>query len=145
MNFQIINLLVKCGIDYNHKKIRNYKLTDTEYMILSFCFSNPSPIQDDIVKGLKIDKTTLTKALISLESREYITRESNNTDRRKKIIILTDKAKKEISEILSLHDKWLDKIMSVLTENEKDNFENCCIKLLKASEDLRKDKFNEEF
>ena len=138
MDFQILNRLFKNSIEYNHHKIRSKDLTDTEYMICSVIFYNDACSQEDVVKALRIDKTTVGKALQKLETKGYISRQQDQLDKRKKLLTVTEKGKKQISGVMDLHDKWLENIMTCLSDDEQKQFEDYCRRLLDAAELLAK-------
>ena len=70
MDYQTLNLLFRCGKAFSHEKIRMQELSDTECMICSYINSHENCSQDDVSVALKADKTTVGKALASLEKKE---------------------------------------------------------------------------
>lgn len=138
MDFQTLNLLFKCNKAYSHSKIHSQELSDTECMICSFVYSNKGCSQEDVASALKTDKTTVAKALLTLEGKKLVTRTQDTGDRRKKKLVLTKAGEKKIVGLLNVHNDWFAEILSCLNAEEQANFENYCNRLLASAEALEK-------
>ena len=136
MDYQILNVLFRCSKEFSHKKIRQQALSDTECMICSYVYSHENCSQDDVSVALKTDKTTVGKALASLESKACVVRMQDEADRRIKRLSLTDVGQKKVAELVDLHNNWLRDVMSCLSSEEQKQFENYCRRLLDAAEKL---------
>lgn len=136
MDFQVLNLLFRCNKQFSHDKIRVHDLSDTECMICSYVFSHEECSQDDVANALKIDKTTIGKALASLEKKNCVVRKQDELDRRIKRLSVTDVGCEKISGLMDLHNNWLTEILTVLSPEEQKQFENYCERLLFAAEKL---------
>lgn len=136
MDYQILNLLFRCNKEFSHEKIRLHELSDTECMICSYIYSHENCSQDDVSAALKTDKTTVGKALASLESKACVSRAQDSSDKRIKRLSLTETGHKKIAELLNIHNHWLRDIMTCLSEEEQKQFENYCERLLAAAEKL---------
>lgn len=134
MDYLTLNQIIRCNKIFSHTKIRNVDLSDTEFMICSYIYSNPGSSQDNVATALKTDKTTVGKALMSLETKHCIERVPDNADRRIKRIQLTDIGKDKISGIINIHNEWMSEILKCLSPEEQANFENYCERLLAAAE-----------
>lgn len=136
MNYQTFNLLFRCSKEFSHDKIRLQDLSDTECMICSFIYSHQNCSQDDVSVALKMDKTTVGKALASLEKKACVVRTQDAIDKRVKRLSLTSSGKERIAQLVDIHNSWLSQIMNCLTEEEQKQFENYCNRLLVAAETL---------
>lgn len=136
MDYQTLNLLFRCNKEFSHEKIRLQELSDTECMICSYIYSHENCSQDDVSVALKTDKTTVGKALASLEKKNCVLRNQDTSDKRFKRLSLTADGHKKVSELVDIHNNWLNEIMKCLTEEEQKNFENYCKRLLNAAENL---------
>jgi len=137
MDYQTLNLLFKSGQDFGHKKIRNHGLSETECLICSYVYHNPGCFQDNVVQSLRMDKTTAARALMTLEEKQLVKRETNPLDRRKKILTVTETGEERLSAIIHVHDEWLTRVMSALSPEEQAQFEALCVRLLNAAENAR--------
>ncbi len=136
MDYQILNLLFRCNKEFSHEKIRKQELSDTECMICSYVYSHENCSQDDVSAALKTDKTTVGKALASLENKGCVARTRDGTDKRVKRLSLTGPGREKVAELLDIHNNWLREIMTCLSEEEQKQFENTCKRLLAAAEKL---------
>ena len=138
MDFQTLNLLFRCNKEFSHEKIRRQELSDTECMICSYIYSHENCSQDDVSVALKTDKTTVGKALMSLEKKNCVLRVQDAADKRVKRLSLTDTGREKIAALANLHNNWLEKILTCLSPEEQEQFENYCERLLAAAEQLTK-------
>ena len=136
MDYQILNLLFRCSKEFSHRKIRMQDLSDTECMICSYIYSHENCSQDDVSVALKTDKTTIGKALASLERRNCVVRTQDVSDKRIKRLRLTGNGCEKVAQLVDLHDNWLSEIMTCLSEEEQRRFENYCRRLLDAAEKM---------
>ena len=136
MDYQTLNLLFRCNKEFSHEKIRRQELSDTECMICSYIYSHENCSQDDVSVALKTDKTTVGKALMSLEKKNCVLRLQDAADKRVKRLSLTDTGREKIAALANLHNNWLEKILTCLSPEEQEQFENYCERLLAAAEQL---------
>ena len=90
MDFNTISLLLKHAKGYGHAKIREAGVSDTEHNICTFLYFHSDAYQDMIADSLMLDKTTVAKAIQSLEERGLIKRVQNPHIRRRNILNITD-------------------------------------------------------
>ena len=136
MDYQTLNLLFRCNKAFSHEKIRLQELSDTECMLCSYIYSHENCSQDDVASALKTDKTTVGKALATLEKKNCVMRVQDNKDKRIKRLSLTKAGRQKVAELVDLHNNWLAEIMTCLTNEEQKQFENYCERLLAAAEKL---------
>ena len=136
MDYQVLNLLFRCSKEFSHEKIRRQELSDTECMICSYIYSHENCSQDDVSVALKTDKTTVGKALTSLENKACVVREQDKADKRIKRLSLTDVGREKVAALVDIHNNWLHEIMTCLSSEEQKQFENYCERLLAAAEKL---------
>ena len=138
MDYQTLNLLFRCNKEFSHEKIRRQELSDTECMICSYIYSHENCSQDDVSVALKTDKTTVGKALMSLEKKNCVLRLQDAADKRVKRLSLTDTGREKIAALANLHNNWLKQILTCLSQEEQEQFEHYCERLLAAAEQLTK-------
>ena len=136
MDYQTLNLLFRCNKEFSHEKIRKQELSDTECMICSYIYSHENCSQDNVSVALKTDKTTVGKALLSLENKAFVVRTQDTADKRIKRLSLTDIGHDKIQSLVDIHNNWLHKIMECLSGEEQKQFENYCERLLATAEKL---------
>ena len=142
MDFKTLNLLFRCSKEFSHKKIRLQDLSDTECMICSYVYGHPDCSQDEVAHELKMDKTTVGKALATLESKGCIRRKKNNADKRRNCLKVTEHGYERISDLIGIHNEWLSEILDCLSKEEQKRFEEYCNRLLDRAEELIKESKN---
>ncbi len=140
MNFNSIGLLSKYAKDYGHVRIREAGVTDTEHKICTFLYFHSNVYQDMIANAVMLDKTTVAKALVSLETRGLIMRTQNPENRRKNILTITKAGKATISDVVCIYDEWLSEISSCLSQKEQQCFDEYCLRLLEAAKKISEEK-----
>lgn len=136
MEFHLIDMLYRCGMEFGHKEIRRFGITETECRIGSYVYAHPGCSQDEAVRATRIDKTTVAKAMRTLEEKGLIGREPNRDDRRSKKLSLTEEGRARISAVYDLHDRWLKTVLNCLNPDEQAQFEAYCHRLYRAAETL---------
>ncbi|HPG92447.1 MAG TPA: MarR family transcriptional regulator [Clostridia bacterium] len=133
MNFTNLYLLVRYAKAYGHEKIRVLGMSDNEHTICTFLFGHPNSSQDDVSNALKLDKTTVARALVTLESKGYVVRRQNPKNRRKNLLSLTEIGKENIKAVVGLYDQWLLTVSECLDPAEQELFNEYCKRLLAAA------------
>lgn len=139
MSFSKLYALMKYAKGYGHTQLKKIGVSDTEHLICAFVFGHSHSSQDDVAEALKLDKTTVAKALLTLEKKGYIERIPNPENRRKNIIYITELGKENISDVASIYDAWLDRISKVLEPQEWKQFEDYCERLLEMAEKVNRE------
>lgn len=140
MNFDAISLLSKYAKEYGHTRIRQAGVTDTEHKICTFLYFHSDVYQDMIANTLMLDKTTVAKALMSLEARGLILRSQNPENRRKNVLSITDAGKETIADIVGIYDEWLARISACLSPEEQASFDEYCRRLLATAKIISEEK-----
>ena len=133
MNFHTLNLLMRYAKAYGHKEIRVLGLSETEHTICTFLFGHSGVSQDDVSDALRLDRTTVARALLTLEEKRMVTRRRNPQNRRKNLLYLTEEGRKSMAEVVGIYDRWLAGISACLSEEEQTKFDDCCSRLLAAA------------
>ncbi|MEA4870123.1 hypothetical protein SDC9_112488 [bioreactor metagenome] len=118
MKFAQLNMLMRLGRDFGHEQIRDAGFTDTEHAICTFLCFHELVSQDRIANALMLDKTTVAKALSSMERKGLIRREQNAQNRRENSIQITAAGRASVSTSIDIYDAWLKDVCSCLSEEE---------------------------
>jgi len=134
MDYKALHLLLRYGREYGHGRIREKGLTDTEHLISSYVFMHEACSQEEAVKALHLDKTTLGKAVDALTAKGFLVRQQAREDKRKNLLCLTPAGKERIGDILRIHDEWSSRVLSVLSQEEQEAFDGYLRRILKEAE-----------
>lgn len=136
MDFLRINVLLNCERGFLARNADGPSLNETECKICTYIHQNPLCSQDNVARSLKLDKTTVAKALLCLENKGLVTRNIDKQDRRRKMLSITPEGEKISRALRTAHDEWLEKILVCLTPEERANFDNYCTRILKTAEQI---------
>ncbi|MCF0145136.1 MAG: winged helix-turn-helix transcriptional regulator [Eubacterium sp.] len=135
MQFKYLYTLMKCAHNSCHQKIKEAGISHTEHFICTYLYSHPDSSQDDVAADLQMDKATIARALLSLESKGYIERCTNPKNRRKNLINISDFGRETTAEIIDVYDAWLEDLSRVLNPEEKARFAEYCLRLMEAAKE----------
>ena len=96
-------------------------------------------IQKDFAEIFRINQSTVTRSLNSLEEEGFIERITLKDNRKNKIIKLTDKGNDTIKEIEDYDKKIENELLKSITEDEAIKFKEMNIKFTKIIHQLIKD------
>lgn len=136
MNFYQLNMLYRAARNYGHARIRNAGVTDTEHQICTFLHFHEEISQDDVAGGLQLDKTTVARALASLESKGMIQRVPNPQNRRKNILSLTDAGRSGIADVIHVYDEWMERVCGCLSAQEQEAFDQMVQRMRVCAENI---------
>lgn len=84
----------------------------------------------DIFQQVELDKVRITRAAQSLESKGYISKETDQKDRRLVSLALTPRGREIIAEIIPLAQQYEKNLCACLNEEEQANLQHLFTKLL---------------
>ena len=93
-----------------------------QYVLVLIEDSNEKLSQQDLAENLEVDKSYVVNIVNYLEEKGYVKREKNETDRRKQVIKLTEKAKEATPKIRAVIDQLNAKSAENLTKEQIEIF-----------------------
>lgn len=133
MQFSKLSMLIKLGREFGHEQIRDAGFSDTEHAICAFLCFHDQVSQDMIANALVLDKTTVAKALNSMESKGLVVREQDGQNRRRNRIRITDTGKTSVSNSMHIYDTWFSEVCASLSEAEQRQLDDSISKLIDAA------------
>ncbi|MCQ6275072.1 MarR family transcriptional regulator [Bacillus sp. V3B] len=133
MNDQSLKLFIVLSRAYRamnehvNKRIQRYGLNPTEFAVLELLYHKGDQPLQQIGGKILLASGSMTYVIDKLEKKEYITRVACAEDRRVTFAQITQKGKKLIEQVFPSHQNEIERIMSVLSDEEKDT----AIELLK--------------
>jgi Transcriptional regulators len=137
MEFSKLNMLIKLGRDFGHEQIRDAGFSDTEHAICTFLCFHDQVSQDMIANALMLDKTTVAKALRSMEEKQLIQREQDAQNRRKNSIRVTEAGRASVSASMHIYDNWFSGVCACLSESELRQLEQSIDKMIACALEQR--------
>ena len=125
--FIVLSRAYRAVNEHVNKRIQRYGLNPTEFAVLELLFHKGDQPLQQIGGKILLASGSMTYVIDKLEKKEYIRRVACADDRRVTFAQITEKGKKLIEQVFPTHHNEIDRIMSVLSEEEKDT----AIELLK--------------
>lgn len=97
-----LNIVVRNIKRYYESKLASYDITPSQFYVLNALWGNDGMKFKDLAKCANMDGSTLTGILDRMEQSEFVERRNDPDDRRSLLIFLTEKAKKEGPELISI-------------------------------------------
>ncbi len=124
----IISNRLKRGADEN---LMSENVTVEQVMVMKMISERGGKVkQKEIENEFKIRRSTVTSAMQILEKKGYILRESDPLDSRAKTVLLTEAGKEKNLRLFSFIKERDEKVLGVLTSEEKETLNALLIKLL---------------
>lgn len=105
-------------------KFKNHNLQRGQFIFLTRICENPGINLKELSYKLKMDKTTVTKAIQKLIIAGYISKNVNKQDNRIANLTPTDKAIKMYDEIISEKNRIIDICLNGITHEEFETLNN---------------------
>jgi DNA-binding MarR family transcriptional regulator len=96
--------------------------------------NSPGISQDTLAKNLYINKSTVTRALATLEENGFIERRQSEVDRRITLVYPTDKATDSLPFVRESAKSWNEFLLSCLDEKERETLGEMIEKIAKKAE-----------
>lgn len=134
--YKLVNLAKKvsdsCGASY----MDEFDITVPEWRILSRLAEHQSLRAKDLGEVTFMDKSRVSRALKSLQQKQYITRVVNEQDQRASYIALTQSGRSLYHQLVVKALEWEKSFLSVLSEDEATAFFKVLPKLEKRVQEL---------
>lgn len=106
----------------NPKGLLEINLTTPQIKLLTCFNGNDEHTMSELSKNLSVSLPTMTALVNRLESAKMLRRERDTTDRRVVKVKLTRTGEKELTKLVSIRKKEMERILMNLDEDEIKNF-----------------------
>ena len=130
-----INVLFRCSQAYRADNLEGTGISPSIYFYLFSICKNPAISQEELSKMLYINKSSVARALHSLETDGFITRKQDENDKRILLVYPTKKAEAILPKIKEISSNWNEFLLESLSKEERDSFEIIIKKLTKRATD----------
>lgn len=135
MNMTLLWKLLNSGRAYGEQECRklSFDANSSHTRICIYLLSHPGVSQYDIAFAYHMKESTVAKALRRLENSGLIERRVDPSDRRVRLVFLTEAGKQAYAPIKKIQRNWAQYLTNRLTEKENADFDRLCqIALLEA-------------
>lgn len=117
--FIVLSRAYRAVNEHVNKQIQRYGLNPTEFAVLELLFHKGDQPLQQIGGKILLASGSMTYVIDKLEKKEYIRRVACAEDRRVTFAQITEKGKKLIEQVFPAHQNEIDRIMSVVSDEEK--------------------------
>ncbi|CZQ96913.1 MarR family winged helix-turn-helix transcriptional regulator [Trichococcus ilyis] len=117
--FRLMGTISRQATTDINQKVAQYGLDNNLFLYLMRIVENEGISQVDLVNTVRVDKTTLSRALKKLETNGFIRKVTNPVNRKFNQLYPTDKAKNTYRTLYSLEKKYISKALVNLSTDEK--------------------------
>lgn len=115
---------------YFNRVLKDNNMTIKELSVLLRIRFDDIATQQDLVDVFNVSGAYIAKLLRKFEDKGYIKREEDPKNRRKKIVMLTEKGIEKTDELIKVIDDWEMEVTSYLTEDEITTLKNILFKII---------------
>ncbi len=108
-----------------------YGMLRTEWRVLFHLGCYGDLTAKEICDRARIHKTKVSRAVVALEQKRYVTRHEIETDRRRATLTLTRQGKSVFRELSSAARDFDAKLRATMTKDEARTLHNCLIRISK--------------
>lgn len=119
---------------YFNRVLKDNNMTIKELSVLLRIRFDDIATQQDLVDVFNVSGAYIAKLLRKFEDKGYIKREEDPKNRRKKIVMLTEKGIEKTDELIKVIDDWEMEVTSYLTEDEITTLKNILFKIINREE-----------
>ena len=119
---KMLNNISRSQAVYRHERISADDLHSSQYaFVLAIC-REPGRSQEELAQELCLNKSTVARALNSLEEKGYITRTSLPTDKRQFSVYPTEKMLSVLPEVKDASLEWMTLLSEGIPQDELEIF-----------------------
>lgn len=121
---KMLNNISRSQAIYRHSKVSATDLQPAHYAFVLAVCHKPGRSQEELAKELCINKSTVARALNTLEEKGYILREELPRDRRQFSVYPTEKMKAVLPELRQASLEWMNLLSEGIPQEELDVFDS---------------------
>lgn len=134
-----VSILYRQLMIFLNRELEGTEINAVELIYLDTLYRKDGITQDDLAQECCIDKAATTRTMQVMEEKGLITRRISITDKRAKIVFLTQKAKEYVAFIRQIQQKWIREIDVELTEQEMQTFVRVLSIVAKKAKQINQD------
>lgn len=128
-----LNNISRCQAIYRKKAVDLEDLCTSHYAFVPAVSHNPGLSQEELARELCLDKSTVARALANLEKNGYITRVSNEKDRRQTLVYPTQKMLEICPRVRQVNRAWAERLTAGISPQELEMFYQVLARMEKSA------------
>lgn len=126
-----IGSIRRCGQSFLREHLKKYSLSPLDSVVMHSLKKHGRCNQEQLCSIVDIDKGRMARIMEQLEERGFIGRVVNISDKREKLIELTQEGHNMLHNIDSIFDEWNDVCFTDFTEEEKNQYQKFLARIAK--------------
>ena len=99
---------------------RAWNLTYSEYVLLLRLYEEEGRSQEELAAELDLDKAAITRSIQLLEQKNFLRRETDAKDKRRKHLFVTEYARTQQNELQDILGTWVEYLSEGISKSERD-------------------------
>lgn len=117
--FEVLSLAAAIDRDCA-SRLTPHQLSESKFLLLCLLHDRPEGLSPhQLADQAGVTPATMTGLLDGMERDGFITRQNDNLDRRKIIVLLTRKGTEKAEALFDEHTRWIGSLMAGLDANER--------------------------
>ena len=129
-----VNIISRCAHAYRSDILEPLGLGASHYFYIFLVCAEPGITQDQLAHRLYTNKSSVTRAIATLEENGFVQRRVPEEDKRVTKVYPTQKAESILPEVRRIARAWNNFLLSELDEGEKNNFLSTLEKISKKAQ-----------
>lgn len=125
-------------LDYEFSP-NNKKITKGEYPFIMELYEKEGLTQQDLAEMFHVSQANVARVIRHLEDIDIIKREVDDSNRRKKIVTLTEEGNKACVNVINLENKWEEDILKNLSKDDQEKLKDLLYELSLNTLDIFKE------
>lgn len=134
--YQYVDALVESYRSFSKERVQSLGLTHAEAVILIELSGNSNVTQKYLANKFNLSAGYTANVLYKLEERDYVQRHENPSNRREKLVSLTDSGKIEADKLNDIIDEWENLVCISETEEDMKTLKRILFNISKQTENL---------
>lgn len=124
------SILYRCNQKHFDKLLSKYEIGYTQLILLTQIYENEGISMNELASRGVFDKGTITKSIQRLEQLSYVRIESNELDKRAKLLYTTEKTQDIMPRLYKMRNEWNSYLCSDVEASELDIYNQVQGKLI---------------
>lgn len=129
-----VNRTSRCFTLYRNNKLENEGINGYQHLYIIKICKNPGISQEELVREIYVNKSSVARQLSLLENNGFIHREPCSDDRRQLLVYPTKKAYDILPKVEKVRDHWNDRLLEDFSDKEKEAVFSMMEKIMKKAE-----------
>ena len=108
----------RCFTLYRNNQLEDEGVNGYQHLYIIKVCKHPGILQDELVREIYVNKSSVARQLSLLEQNGFIRREACKEDRRQLLVYPTEKAMELFPKVLDVRERWNRRLLEDFTEEE---------------------------